>query len=193
MTGRDDSTDERRAAIVRAATQVFARYGYRKASMDEVARAAGLSRQGVYLHFPAKEQLFHEVVAAVLRAALAAGEAALADAALPLEDRLLHAFDAMYGQYVESIDSLHIAELLETSNRLAGGLVDAQEQAFLAAVTVALERAGVAARWAAAGLTARALAETLQAVAHGLKHHVAARAEFLDRMRIAVRLVARPA
>jgi AcrR family transcriptional regulator len=37
-------SDERRAALLAAAAEVFARYGYRKASMDDVARAAGLSR-----------------------------------------------------------------------------------------------------------------------------------------------------
>jgi AcrR family transcriptional regulator len=55
-------SDERRAALLAAAAEVFARYGYRKASMDDVARAAGLSRQGLYLHYPTKDALFKAAV-----------------------------------------------------------------------------------------------------------------------------------
>ena len=43
------SGDSRREALLEAAVGVFARYGFRKTSMDEVARAAGVSRQGLYL------------------------------------------------------------------------------------------------------------------------------------------------
>ncbi len=41
----------RRESILQAAVGVFLRYGYKKTSMDDLARAAGLSRQGLYLHF----------------------------------------------------------------------------------------------------------------------------------------------
>ena len=44
-------TDTRQEAVLEAAVGVFARYGFRKTSMDEVARAAGVSRQGLYLQF----------------------------------------------------------------------------------------------------------------------------------------------
>ena len=49
------STDDpRRSRLLEAALGVFLRYGYKKTSMDEVARAADLSRQGLYLHFATK-------------------------------------------------------------------------------------------------------------------------------------------
>ena len=43
-----------------AATAIFLRYGFKKTSMDDVARAAGVSRQGLYLYFDTKDLLFRE-------------------------------------------------------------------------------------------------------------------------------------
>lgn len=54
----------KRRAIVDAATEAFLRSGYRGASMDEIAAAAGVSKQTVYKHFADKERLFSEVVRA---------------------------------------------------------------------------------------------------------------------------------
>src|SRR5258708_12392486 len=49
-----------REAILMAATGIFLRYGFKKTSMDDVARAAGVSRQGLYLYFDTKDLLFRE-------------------------------------------------------------------------------------------------------------------------------------
>jgi TetR/AcrR family transcriptional regulator, mexJK operon transcriptional repressor len=51
-------------AILEAATRVFLDKGYRDASMDEVAAAAGVGKQTVYNHFVDKGQLFAEIVLA---------------------------------------------------------------------------------------------------------------------------------
>lgn len=40
------------------ALDAFARYGYRKTSMEDVARAAAISRAGLYLLFGSKRGLF---------------------------------------------------------------------------------------------------------------------------------------
>jgi AcrR family transcriptional regulator len=53
--------DSRRRALLDAALAVFSRYGYQKTSMDEVARSAQLSRQGLYLHFATKEELSEQL------------------------------------------------------------------------------------------------------------------------------------
>lgn len=53
------------AAVLDAAEQVFLRDGYVGASMDEVARLAGASKQTVYKHFGSKERLFVELVTAM--------------------------------------------------------------------------------------------------------------------------------
>ncbi|MFD4661622.1 TetR/AcrR family transcriptional regulator [Kitasatospora sp. NPDC058444] len=52
---------EKREAITRAATTVFGREGYVRASMDAIAAEAGVSKRTVYNHFADKETLFLSV------------------------------------------------------------------------------------------------------------------------------------
>jgi AcrR family transcriptional regulator len=56
-------TPDRRRAMTRshllaAAAEVFARRGYHRATLDEVAEAAGFSKGAVYSNFSSKEDLF---------------------------------------------------------------------------------------------------------------------------------------
>lgn len=54
--------DDRRQAILRAALAVFMRYGYRRATMDDIAREVGISRPLLYLSFAGKEELLRAVI-----------------------------------------------------------------------------------------------------------------------------------
>ncbi|WP_439598665.1 TetR/AcrR family transcriptional regulator [Falsiroseomonas sp.] len=56
----------RRHLLCEAATEVFMRDGYAAASMDDVARAAGMSKRTLYQFFPSKAALFEATVAAAL-------------------------------------------------------------------------------------------------------------------------------
>src|SRR5262249_126679 len=56
------STPDRRAGLLEAALGNFVRFGFRKTSMDDVARDAGISRQALYAHFADKEELFREAM-----------------------------------------------------------------------------------------------------------------------------------
>jgi AcrR family transcriptional regulator len=53
---------DKRAAILDAAYRVFAREGYERASIDEIAADAGVAKPTIYNHFGAKEELFRQVV-----------------------------------------------------------------------------------------------------------------------------------
>ena len=55
---RHKSHDERREEILEAAKRCFLREGYQRTRMDDVAREAGLSKGGVYFHFPSKRDIF---------------------------------------------------------------------------------------------------------------------------------------
>jgi AcrR family transcriptional regulator len=50
--------DEKSEGILDAALPVFVRHGFRKTSMADIARAAGMSRAALYLSFGSKEELF---------------------------------------------------------------------------------------------------------------------------------------
>ncbi len=47
-----------RDLLLNAAEQVFARVGYEKAQVEEIAEAAGFSKGALYAHFKSKEELF---------------------------------------------------------------------------------------------------------------------------------------
>ena len=51
------SAEDRRAAILDSALEVFSRRGYNGASIDEIAQAAGISKALIYEHFPSKKDL----------------------------------------------------------------------------------------------------------------------------------------
>lgn len=55
----------KREAILKTATELFLRNGFRGTSMDEVAGQAGVSKQTVYKQFADKERLFRAIVAGV--------------------------------------------------------------------------------------------------------------------------------
>jgi len=48
----------REARLLDAAIRLFARFGFDKTSVDEIAREAGVSKGAVYLHWPSKDALF---------------------------------------------------------------------------------------------------------------------------------------
>lgn len=62
---------EKEEDVVVAATQVFARYGYKRVTMADLAEAAHMSRPSLYLIFRSKEQVFGAVVARVFASMLA--------------------------------------------------------------------------------------------------------------------------
>lgn len=185
-----DTAAARQAAIVEAATGIFLRYGFKKTSMDDLARAAGLSRQGLYLYFPTKEALFKAMVGRFIEAIRAAGREALAREDLDIEERVLCAFEAMHGK---AVGTQNLDELLAATAELVGPVVCDFEEAFAADLAHALRAAGIAARWKEVGASAKDLAEHLSAASNGLKHKVKTLAEYRDHMRIAVRLVCRGA
>jgi Transcriptional regulator len=53
---------DRRARVLAAASALFARWGYDKTSVEDIAREAGISKGAVYLEFPGKEELFRAVL-----------------------------------------------------------------------------------------------------------------------------------
>lgn len=193
MVEAPDASAARRATIVAAAAGVFLRYGFKKTSMDDLARAAGLSRQGLYLHFPTKEAIFKEALLQLLASVRAASRAALARDDVDIEDRLLGGFAAVHCDAVGQAGAEHMSELLATSMQLIGPVVEELEAGLVADVARVLRSAGVAARWRSVGLSAKDLAEHLYAASSGVKHRVAAAAEYHAHMRVAVRIVCRGA
>jgi AcrR family transcriptional regulator len=188
---RKAGDDARRCRLLEAALSVFARYGFRKSSMEEVARAAQISRQALYLHFATKEDLFRAAAAQAIERNVGRARGVLADTAQPLETRLVRAYDEWMGRFVE-LRCAGASDLTETGGRLAGDIIARYEAEFVEAVTAALRGSRLMECYAPAGLEARQLAENLEATARGLKHTCGTREEFVQRIEVAARALCAP-
>ena len=74
---------DKRDAILRAATQVFAQRGFFNAQVADIARAAGVAAGTVYLYFRSKDDLLVSLFERTMRDAIADGRAALDGATDP--------------------------------------------------------------------------------------------------------------
>ena len=72
-----NASPDKRDAILRAATQVFARNGFFQSQVADVARAAGVAAGTVYLYFRNKDDLLVSLFERTMREAIAEGRAAL--------------------------------------------------------------------------------------------------------------------
>ena len=54
--------EEFRKKVVITAGQIFSRYGFRKTTMDEIARAIKMGKSSIYYYFESKEEIFEAVV-----------------------------------------------------------------------------------------------------------------------------------
>jgi AcrR family transcriptional regulator len=183
-----ENESDRTTSLLDAAIAVFLRYGFKKASMDAVAQAAGLSRQGLYLHFATKEVLFRAAVAHLAENARAAAARALADTDRSAEDRIFGAFEALHAQLQQSE---HMDELLATAAQILGDSLARFEEGIVADLARALKSTGIAAAWQDAGVSAKALAEHLYAASQGWKLRKLSRNAYLERMRVAARIACR--
>src|SRR5881296_3346360 len=68
-----NSTADKRATILRAATRVFARNGYFNSKVADIARAAEVADGTVYLYFKSKEEILHSIFDQNMAEAIAAG------------------------------------------------------------------------------------------------------------------------
>jgi AcrR family transcriptional regulator len=178
---------ERRERVLVAALAVFARYGFRKTSMDEVARAADISRQGLYFLFDGKEALFRAALTKMMADGLAAVEAALAGPG-PLDTRLTAAMTAWFGRTAGG-NSATVDELLERSLGMLGEAMRRYGEAVEGRFVDAIAADPLAETLDRRGISARDAALTLLTVGEGLKHAALPRAEFTERLNAAVRLV----
>jgi len=108
----------RRARIVAAALQVFLATGYRGATMEGVAAAAGLSKVTLYGYFPDKDAVFAAVAQVVLDRLRDAAFTALA-APGPVADRIAAALVAKHGLFHDLVRaSAFAADLLANRDRV---------------------------------------------------------------------------
>jgi AcrR family transcriptional regulator len=108
----------RRAAILDAAILVFGRFGFKKTSVDDLAGAAKISKQGLYLHFSSKEEVFLAAIQKYLDDGLCMVQLELARTDRSLCNRLMKAMDAWFGRHFDTF-SPESLDVIKTGNLLA--------------------------------------------------------------------------
>jgi AcrR family transcriptional regulator len=160
--------------ILDAALRVFRRYGFRRSSIEQVAAAAGLTRQGLYHHFESKEALFRAVIESLYEGALGA-EIAAADvvekAGKGLADILVAQVNARLRHLIASFDgSPHIEELFSEHLALGHDLYQKYAAAYASQIAATIERVRRRQRLVfATGMSASALARMIEMAMHGVK------------------------
>ena len=81
-----------REDLLEAAERLFRHFGYRKTTVADIARAAGMAKGSVYLHFSSKEEIFLAIVRAGVDV-LAAHAEELLSGENSLRDRIFAALD----------------------------------------------------------------------------------------------------
>jgi len=105
--------DGKKSRILAAARSVFLRYGFRRVNMHDIAEAAGVSRAALYVLFKNKEEIFIEAYMRWVGETIAQVEAAMAQAALPI-DKIARAFEIWaVGPFELTIASSEAEELVD--------------------------------------------------------------------------------
>jgi AcrR family transcriptional regulator len=158
-------------AIVLAGLRLFTQYGYRKTSIDDIARAAQVAKRTVYLHFENKAAVFLAILEYIgdqVRQRCAAAESAGGTQV----HRLTQLLDAYFGMGFELFSkSEHMPELEETFSKLARSRIGSLNEEYeerLATFLRSLEKAGEIAG-PPRGLTVEQIVYILLRAAEGAK------------------------
>jgi AcrR family transcriptional regulator len=117
---------DRKDMILDAAFGVFARYGYRRTVMEDIAAAAGLSRTALYQHWRNKDDLFRSMAQRYFDTAARDMAQALAKPGQTIEQALVAAFTAKDGKFMQAVlTTPHGAELLEAGYAITADIADA--------------------------------------------------------------------
>src|SRR5215472_13089928 len=90
---RQQASEQRKLAILRAGLEVFAEKGFAAARLEDVAEKAGVGKGTIYLFFRDKEDLFEQIVLGAVNPVLALVGAVAADPETPTDVILGRLFD----------------------------------------------------------------------------------------------------
>lgn len=175
----------RREQILDAAIPVFGRYGFKKASMDDLAAAAHLSKQGLYLHFSGKEEVFLAAMRKYLDDGVTAVERSLNRPDAPLYERLLEAMDAWFGRHLATFAPASF-DVIEAGDQLSELAVAHYKATFQAHVGKAIADSAEF-QSAPNACTPNEIAQVLFLCGLAWKEAPAEKAEFMKKMGLCIR------
>ncbi|TIS56197.1 MAG: TetR/AcrR family transcriptional regulator [Mesorhizobium sp.] len=169
----DITADPKRARILEGAMKVFLAYGFARTTMDDIARAAEMSRPALYLLFKNKTDIFRAIALMLLGRSVEQAKTEL-ESKGAFAERMMRAVDAALISMMGVVHaSPHGAELLDMKSSVAdlvgrwrGGLVEHIAKA----VESEARQNGV--DLAAKGLSARLLTDMLLDGLEGMKTRI---------------------
>ena len=179
----------RQAAILAAAVKVFFQFGYRKTSMEEVAAAAEVSRQTLYLQFRNKERLFRAALEYLTEQMLASIRRVADSQHGSVEETLMGIFEVLSGDSLAVSSRINIAELQAVARSQEGTIVSRFETDVLSVIADILTRASTAAQWERHGIGAQELAKHLIDTSTGVKSATEDASDYRRRMALAIRII----
>ena len=173
IEAEDIAADPKRARILDGAMKVFLAYGFSRTTMDDIARAADMSRPALYLLFKNKTDIFRAIALMLLGRSVEQAKSEL-EGGGTIAERMMRAVDAALISMIGAVHaSPHGAELLDMKSSVAdlvgcwrGGLVEHIAKA----IEGEAKRNGV--DLAAKGLSARLLADMLLDGLEGMKMRI---------------------
>jgi AcrR family transcriptional regulator len=179
----------RQAHVLETALTVFARHGFRKTSIEDIAKAAGISRQGIYLHFKNKDEIFSAAIQKTLDDGLRAANRVFDDDRSTLEEKLFKALDEWFGRHV-GLFHPEASDLAAECERVLGDAVVKSSSAFQKKLEKVI-LASSAKRTKGADQRAAIIANMLCACGLTWKHSFSSRQEFSQQMCDAIHLCCR--
>ena len=167
-------------AVYDAASVVFAQYGFRRTTMNDIAKSAGISRPALYLMFENKEDLFQGLAAHRLDQAIDSALSVLQGNG-KIADRFRESLLVFEQIFYEPIaDSPHGTELMDISLSLASEIMTKKLARFHAALTKSLSEAEARGQitFARTPMKPRAFVELLFTALNGVKKRALNTAEF---------------
>lgn len=186
------AVDPKRVRILEGAMKVFLAYGYGRVTMDDIARAADLSRPALYLVFRNKTDIYRELGRGLLNEVLRRAEVALAREGSLLE-RLDHMTCFAFFELFKDIEeSPHGSELFDIKNSLAGDLMAEWREQMVGLLERVIndEAARATVDLSACELSSRALAEVFLDSLEGMKSRLEGARCHLDAAQTSVRVLA---
>ena len=153
--------------------------------MDELAAAAGLSKQGLYLHFPSKEEVFVQAIRKYLDDALAAVQAEVTKPGASLYERLLGAMDAWFGRHLATFTPESF-DIIEAGQTLSAEAIEQYKVAFQTKSARALAEAPEFKRGRNV-CTPKEIAQVLFLFGLGWKEGRPSRGEFMKKVGLCIR------
>lgn len=158
--------------IAEAALRRFARYGYKRSSMDDIAREAGVARATLYLHFKGKDDVFRAMLS-VLGQRVETRCREVVTTPAPFGARLAALLEAHHGTAFSAFGAgEHLGELKAVIVSVAGAELAAFEAQFVGFARELFEAAAARGEIAIerGGLSLDALIATMMRAAAGAKY-----------------------